>query len=849
MHQVFKYGRNWKVVLDALRTDLTCPLANVFATDYFIAREDIQSALLCLKRAKATRKLYGPKLTEREALYISAYDAWLSGKPNVALAHFMSIIRLKPQDLFAAKRAQLMAFILGDARTMLAVLTSPPVEAACRNRPYYHGMLSFALEQNHMLEDAYIAARRGVEICPEDPWAHHAVAHTLYFQGRLRSGLNFMLSAAANWNNCMSFMLTHNWFHIALFYIDLNDFARTLIAFDHGIWRHPELEKIEPEYTVSTVVLKLRAPEDEGSERVPDVIPFAEALQVADMHQKYLASKAHTAYRPIVVAKETDGEVVETPEHLTSVTRGENGLLPPALLTPQALMKSQDKDYSQDFLGAVGLLWKLEIRMNAANGVRADTQFVQQLLRDTLRFEDRLASQGSNSSVAYPTSARAPKHSTLSVANSSSLSTSGSTNPRMNPSIPHTLSPVAASTLFGIAMEHGSLSDLERKTNSLAAILPVPTKREPSVNKATASPFKPPLLHSLRIPALDSRWHDISLHAKVPSTHADPFCDIMTGFALGRAGLIQPLHEHVLSARKATLAIPVRKRRAQLMLSLIPMLEAVLAFHRHDFELARAWLVPVFGLYPVGHAPLTPYETLVRRVGRGKGVEAPKPRANPPQTEASAEDGFIADVLGDGNETTRVAPPQNEDNEQTGTWDMYMSITKTTGNRTAESQNEAWRSTHLSSVDSHRYYTPDMIAHYAAEAGSSLPERIQAVGGSSEQREVFSEFYLEVLFALGDLEEILRVLDRKIRLRPIPYLHLLRTQAYSLLQKQAEYAHDIVTKGYAVPRTLNGQILRDDSAKLSSIHGVEVSLSANEAMEPSGTPKLAGEGSLNRSQL
>ncbi len=69
-----------------------------------------------------------------------------------------------------------------------------------------------------------------------------------------------------------------------------------------------------------------------------------------------------------------------------------------------------------------------------------------------------------------------------------------------------------------------------------------------------------------------------------------------------------------------------------------------------------------------------------------------------------------------------------------------------------------------------------------------MQELISLVGGSSEQREVFSEFYIELLFAVGDIHEILKMLEAKIRARPLPHLHMLRTQAYSLMHAQAIHA-------------------------------------------------------------
>ncbi len=58
---------------------------------------------------------------------------------------------------------------------------------ALEGTPYYHGMLAFAMEQVEDLVGAELHGRRGTEVQPDDPWSHHAVAHALYGQVRLKS--------------------------------------------------------------------------------------------------------------------------------------------------------------------------------------------------------------------------------------------------------------------------------------------------------------------------------------------------------------------------------------------------------------------------------------------------------------------------------------------------------------------------------------------------------------------------------------------------------------------------------------------------------------------------------------
>ena len=69
-----------------------------------------------------------------------------------------------------------------------------------------------------------------------EPWAQHALAHVMLTQGRLREGLQFMEHGSASWTQLNSFMVTHNWWHLALFAIDLGLDELALKTYDEQVW-------------------------------------------------------------------------------------------------------------------------------------------------------------------------------------------------------------------------------------------------------------------------------------------------------------------------------------------------------------------------------------------------------------------------------------------------------------------------------------------------------------------------------------------------------------------------------------------------------------------------------------
>ena len=80
------------------------------------------------------------------------------------------------------------------------------------------------------------AARRAIEIEPTDPWAHHALAHVMLTEGRVAEGIAFMESVSSTWDDLNSFMHTHNWWHLALFYLSRDRQADALAVYDRHVW-------------------------------------------------------------------------------------------------------------------------------------------------------------------------------------------------------------------------------------------------------------------------------------------------------------------------------------------------------------------------------------------------------------------------------------------------------------------------------------------------------------------------------------------------------------------------------------------------------------------------------------
>jgi tetratricopeptide (TPR) repeat protein len=174
------------------------------------------------------------RCTDRERRFIHAVAAWVNGDIRRAIALHEEQARQHPRDLASLKLGQYHLFNRGDSPGMLRMaLAALP---AAGDVPYLHGMAAFAWEQCHLLGQAEAAARKAIEMRRKEPWAHHALAHVMLTQGRIREGHAFLQDVSATWTGLNSFMVTHNWWHQALFALELDQPGEVLGLYDRRVW-------------------------------------------------------------------------------------------------------------------------------------------------------------------------------------------------------------------------------------------------------------------------------------------------------------------------------------------------------------------------------------------------------------------------------------------------------------------------------------------------------------------------------------------------------------------------------------------------------------------------------------
>jgi len=139
-----------------------------------------------------------------------------------------------PTDLAMVKLHQYLDFNRGDFPAMLR--TALGAREANKDIAYIHGMTAFAYEQCHLLDEAERSAHRALELKRKEPWAQHALAHVHLTRGNIEDGACFLESVAQTWTGLNSFMYTHNWWHLAVFYLSQGRNQDVLKIYDERCW-------------------------------------------------------------------------------------------------------------------------------------------------------------------------------------------------------------------------------------------------------------------------------------------------------------------------------------------------------------------------------------------------------------------------------------------------------------------------------------------------------------------------------------------------------------------------------------------------------------------------------------
>ncbi|KAL9226266.1 hypothetical protein vseg_002098 [Gypsophila vaccaria] len=254
-HQVLSYGRKRSIILEAQIQDEKCVLANILSAHFLCATSSSKVSIF-LEAAKSN---YDEATDYERAVFDAVSYMMLDDKDDdVALNLHFKLLKDFPRDLSSLKRAQVLCFYMGKPGPSLDLVQQVLPEN--EGESYIYGMLAFPFLELGLMEDAERAARNALEINKLDFWAQHCLCHVLQFECRFAEAVKFMEECSPSWDSCASFMYTHNWWHVALCYLEgYAPVERVVDIYDRCIMK--ELDKPDaarPEVFANALGLLLR---------------------------------------------------------------------------------------------------------------------------------------------------------------------------------------------------------------------------------------------------------------------------------------------------------------------------------------------------------------------------------------------------------------------------------------------------------------------------------------------------------------------------------------------------------------------------------------------------------------
>ncbi|CAL1541985.1 unnamed protein product [Lymnaea stagnalis] len=177
-----------------------------------------------------------PEVTLREQRHATALGCWAAGEIEHATAVWENILVEYPHDVLALKFAHDTYFYLGNSyqiRDSIARVL-PHWKPTTPLYGYVLGMHSFGLEETNLYPEAETVARKALSINPRDAWATHTLCHVMEMTGRQHEGIYMLEKTDQYWQRC-GMLACHNFWHWALYYIEIGDYDMALSIFDQEV--------------------------------------------------------------------------------------------------------------------------------------------------------------------------------------------------------------------------------------------------------------------------------------------------------------------------------------------------------------------------------------------------------------------------------------------------------------------------------------------------------------------------------------------------------------------------------------------------------------------------------------
>ncbi len=229
------FGDPTETLATTLENDPDFVLGHIFNASAMLMMSERQY-LPAIRESIEKAESLATKSNVREKTLTAAARHWMEGRWDKAAATWDQVLATYPRDALAIQCAHLTDFYLGDA-TNLRDRIGRVIGHWDKDTPSYSyilGMQAFGLEECNEFARAEETGRAALALEPRDGWSVHAITHVMEMQNRYEEGTEFLTSRTDDWSVDNGFAF-HNWWHLALFYLEQEDFSTALKLYDEYI--------------------------------------------------------------------------------------------------------------------------------------------------------------------------------------------------------------------------------------------------------------------------------------------------------------------------------------------------------------------------------------------------------------------------------------------------------------------------------------------------------------------------------------------------------------------------------------------------------------------------------------
>jgi hypothetical protein len=252
-------------------------MAHVLKAWLFLLGTDAKAAAAA---REVIAKVEALDLDSREKGHVAAINHLIEGRFHAASHVLEDVASENPRDLLALIAGHQLDFFTGRSQLLRdRILRAMP--AWSESLPGYHAMLgmqAFGLEEMGDYSGAEASGRAALEFERCDGWARHAVAHVMEMQSRQDEGIAFMREDIGSWT-ADSFFAVHNWWHLALYHLELGQLDEVLKLVDGPILNAPQEQMLDL-VDASAMLWRLHLRDVDLGRRWTDLAQRYEALWV-----------------------------------------------------------------------------------------------------------------------------------------------------------------------------------------------------------------------------------------------------------------------------------------------------------------------------------------------------------------------------------------------------------------------------------------------------------------------------------------------------------------------------------------------------------------------------------------